>query len=271
MADQILFKFPEYVQLWQTDRNVPNINGPMIQYNTKIYKGATNTIDFVTRNNDRKPVNLVGYQMSALIQRVEYPEILLEKSVYATDELAGKARLTLLPEDINQWTEGYYRYSIRITDVTGKQEFLYTDVNRSTTGNFELIEGMSVSLAPALTVVSNQFTPYPFGYYDTTFSTGAIAGDAQAGRSNGMHTVVAYTTDFVGDFWIQGSLTLRTPNETDWFDIPLSSTAAQFTYGIGNTTNIKVFNFTGNYYWIRMFYRADQLNTGTFDKILYKN
>ena len=71
MVDQVLYRFREYVQLWYTKGNAPNINGPMIQYNTKVYKGATNTIDFVVRNNDRQPINLTGFQIDALIQRVE--------------------------------------------------------------------------------------------------------------------------------------------------------------------------------------------------------
>lgn len=272
MADQILFKFKEYVQLWQTDRDVPNINGPMIQYNTKIYKGATNTIDFQVRNNDRKPVNLVGYQIEALIQRVEQPELLLTKPVQPSDETTGKCRLTLFPGEIETWLAGFYRYSIRLTDVTGKQEYLYTDVNRSTFGQFELIEGMEVSLAPATQILKSQFTPLPQGEYDNTWSTGALVGDAQDNKSNGMHTIVAYTSNnFIGKFWIQGSLTTQPPQVGDWFDIPLTASSNHFSYTSDNSPRIKVFNLTGNYYWIRMFYQEDPLNRGSFDKVLYKS
>ena len=267
-----MFKFREYVQLWQTDRGVPNINGPMIQYNTKIYKGASNTIDFVVRNNDRKPINLVGYQISALIQRVEQPELLLEKPVQATDDRNGRCRLTLLPGEIETWFAGFYRYTIRLTDVTGKQEFLYTDVNRSTFGQFELIEGMQVSLVPSTEILSRNFTPYPTGEYDNTWSTGALPGDAQENRSNGLHTIVAYTSrDFMGDFWIQGSLTTNAPAETDWFDLPLTPATPYFRYEQQNSPRIKVFNLTGNYYWIRMFYKEHPQNKGSFDKVLYKS
>jgi hypothetical protein len=271
MADQVLFKFKEYVQLWQTDRNVPNINGPMIQYNTKIYKGATNTIDFQVRNNDRKPVNLVGYQIEALVQRVEQPELLLTKPVQATDDTSGKCRLTLLPGEIETWLAGYYRYTIRITDVTGKQEFLYTDVNRSTFGQFELIEGMEVALAPAKTILASEFTPYPTGEYDNSWTTGALVGDAQDNRSNGMHTIVVYVSeDFMGDFWIQGSLTTQAPGPTDWFDIPLTESTKYFRYN-GTGPRIQVFNLTGNYYWIKMYYTVNPVNRGTFNKVLYKS
>jgi hypothetical protein len=271
MVEQVLFKFPEYVQLWQTDRNVGNTNYPMIQYNTKIYKGANNKIDFVVRNNDRKPVNLVGYQISALIQRVEQPELLLDKPVQATDDRAGKAQLVLSASDVEDWLEGFYRYTIRITDITGNQEFLYTDVNRSTFGTFELIEGFMASLAPATELPSSKFTPYPYGYYDNTWSTGALPGDSQDNRANGMHTVVVYTTNWFGEFRIQGSLQNQPPTEKDWFDITLAAQGTGFEYTRDYNPPIKVFNFTGNYYWIRMFYKNDPMNKGSFDKILYKN
>lgn len=285
MVDQILFKFKEYVQLWQTGAHSLNTNNPMIQYNTKIYKGVTNTIEFVIRNNDRRPINLVGYQIEALIQRVEDPELLLTKCVTATDERAGKAELLLLDIDINNWLSGYYKYSIRLTDINGKQEYLYTDINRSTCGTFELIEGMSVALSPALEISGNKFSslpasgmpsPYgvssPYADYSNIWATGALKGDAQSNKASGMHTIVVYTNKrFFGKLWIQGSLSLMAPADTDWFNIPLTGETDFFVYHHKDSPKIKVFNFTGNYYWIRVFYKPDSNNKGHLEKILYKN
>jgi len=269
MANQSLFLFREYVQLCQADRNAPNINLPMIQYNIKIYKGVTNTIDFIVRNNDRKPINLVGYQISALIQLTDNNELLLEKAVQATDETSGKCRLTLTDSEIEEWLGGFYRYAIKLTDVTGKTEYLYTDINRSTFSTFELIEGMSASLDPAIEVNNDQFTPYPIGDYDNTWNTGAYAGDAQDNQSNGMHTVVVYVDNFLGDFWIQGSLGVNAPQSDDWFDIPLTDINPYYTYK-DDSPSVQAFNFTGNYYWIRMFYRESPQNKGKLIKVLYK-
>lgn len=286
MVDQVLFKFKEYVQLWLTNGNVPNTNAPMIQYDTKVYKGATNTIDFVVRNNDRKPVNLVGYQIEALIERVENPELLLQKPVQATDDVNGKAQLILYPGEIETWYAGYYRYSIRLTDITGKQSYLYTDVNRSTYNTFELLEGVQQALVPATQILGSQFTPFSTQYYNAgapnapvqldgynnIYTTGALKGDAQRMQSNGMHTIVAYTSgNFIGRFWIQGSLSTNAPQEIDWFDIKISPGNNYFSYTPTISPPIRAFNFTGNYYWVRMFYQANPENKGFFDKILYKS
>ena len=99
--------------------------------------------------------------------------------------------------DVIVWQPGAYQYSIRTTDVNGVQEFLYTNIDRSTVNNFELIEGMEVSLSPAIEILENQFTPYPFGWYDNTWTTGALTGNSERDRINGMNTVVAYTTRFI--------------------------------------------------------------------------
>ena len=174
--------------------------------------------------------------------------------------------------EIGDWFGGFYRYTIRLTDVTGKQEYLFTDVNRSTFGTFELVEGMSVALAPSLDLPASRFTPVGDNQYTNIFTTGSLAGDAQDNRANGMHTIVAYTSNnFIGHFWIQASLTTQAPTEVDWFDIPLTSTSTYFNYTAEISPSIKVFNLSGNYYWLRMFYKIDPTNHGSFDRILYKN
>lgn len=278
MATVYLYKYREYVQLAQADRNVPNINLPMIIYDTKIYKGVTNSIEFVIRNNDRKPINLVGFDLIVQIREVNNasratsePEILLEKRAIMIDETVGKAKLVLDPEDIEDWNTGYFRYTVRTVNTNGQNELLYTDVNKSTWGTFELIEGIASSLVPAVEILAKNFTPVPRGYYDTLYTTGAIAGDSQAQRASGTHTIAVYTTGWRGKIWVEGSLTNEPPSPSEWFYIPLTTTTDYFEYTDKNSTSPKLINFTKNLYWVRFSYSPDPMNRGVFDKILYKN
>lgn len=277
MSTVYLYKFREYVQLVMTDHNVPNINLPMIIYDTKVYKGVTNTIDFVIRNNDRKPVNLVGVGLTVQIRAVNnpsnsktQPEVLLEKSVTMIDETSGKCKLVFDPDDIEQWATGYYRYNVRMNNQDGKSELLFTDVNKNTWGTFELIEGISSSIVPPIEYTANRFTPTPIGEENMYFTTGAIAGDAQAERASGTHTFAVYTTNWTGRVWIEGSLSNDAPYPSEWFPI-------QFENGLTyieikpDMINPMMINFTMNLYWVRFCYRPDQTNTGNFNKILYKN
>lgn len=281
MSTVYLFKFPEYVQLVKWSDRAPNINWPMIQYDTKIFKGVPNSIDFVIRNNDRKTIRLVDYQLEAQIQAVNtpsnsqgfLPEVLLTKPCIIVDELMGKVRLDLLPEDIQEWNPGYYRYVIRITDGQGRSEYLYTDINKNTFGNFELKEGVVSSLAPPITVESVNFTPTPVDMYDgTAFMSGALQGDAQSGRANGNHTIAVYQTRFLGKFWIQGSLTPEPPLPQEWFNIRIGNGTDHFDFtDKNNALGPTLFNFTMNVYWIRFIYRPDLANRGAFLKVLYKS
>ena len=281
MPTVFLFKFPEYVPLVKWDAYAPNVNWPMIQYDTKIFKGVTNSIDFVVRNNDRKPIKLVDYQIQAQIQQVNVPsnsqgflpEVNLIKNCVVINELDGKVRLDLLPEDIDTWSPGYYRYVIQLTDGQGRTEYLYTDINKNTFGTFELREGIISSLMPPITIESAQFTPTPVdSFIGTAYMTGAIPGDAQAGRANGSHTIAVYQTRYQGKFWIQGSLTNEAPLPAEWFDIKIGDKKTYYEFTTkNNAQGPTLFNFSMNVYWLRFLYQPIDANKGVFLKVLYKN
>jgi hypothetical protein len=300
MATVFLYQFKEYIQLVKADTNSPNINYPMIQYDIKVYKGVTNTIDFVIRNMDRKPINLVDYQISAIIQTVDEAnygtqEIILTKDVIIVDEQLGKARLILEPEDIEMWNTGGYQYSIQCIDGQGNQTYFYTDINKSAVGQFTLYEGMQRSLQPALELIANDinvdeindivteqqlrrdrshcaghFTPTPIGDYGIIWTTGSLEGDSQSQRANGTHTIAVYTHNFTGKFWIQASLTNEAPQPSDWFNVPIGATGNDW-WDFTPDERIRQFTFFGNYYWVRFQYQEDPVNIGKFKKILYKN
>lgn len=280
MPTVFLFKFPEYIPLVKWDSYAPNINWPMIQYDIKVFKGASNSIDFVIRNNDRKPIKLVDYQLQAEIQQVNspsnnqgfLPEVLLVKNCVVIDELMGKARLDLQPEDIQHWNPGYYRYVIKIIDGQNRTEYLYTDINKSTFGAFELKEGVVSSLAPSIELDATKFTPTPVEEFrGTVYISSGLAGDAQTGRANGTHTVAVYQTRFQGKFWIQGSLNNEPPLPNEWFDIKIGGKTPYYEFNqTNNALGPTLFNFTMNLYWLRFIYQPTTTNQGIFLKVLYK-
>ena len=270
-----LYKYKTYIQLLQGNHNVGNINYPMITYNIKVYKGITNTLDFVIRNNDRQPVKLIGVKIEVTIQSTnpsigQLPEILLTKCAKIIDDQYGKAQLILTPQDIQNWDTGYYKYVVKTIDGNGIEEYYFTDINKSAIGQFELIEGVEVSLQPAKCYLGKDFTIIPNGDYGQQYTTGAIPGDAQSQQANGTHTVAIYLREFSGKFWVQASLSNEPPYESDWFDVPLCIEDNKWTFD--NYSGIKQFTFIGNYYWVRFRYIFDQINcSGKFEKLLYKN
>ena len=104
----------------------------------------------------------------------------------------------------------------------------------------------------------------------STFSNSATLqgekakGDAYFGANDGLHTIAIQLNDFIGTIKIQGSLATD-PQETDWFDISLSSgaTGVDTTGKIADAlvtslpyalpeTSMKSYNATGNFVWLRV-------------------
>lgn len=92
----------------------------------------------------------------------------------------------------------------------------------------------------------------------------SVPGDGYYNRSDGIHTVQWTVSEFVGKIKLQAALS-KNPTETDWFDISfgsvtefsvdttgkVSTISNKFISYTEPTTGSFVFNFIGNYVWIR--------------------
>lgn len=98
----------------------------------------------------------------------------------------------------------------------------------------------------------------------TTVIGEKFRGDGYYGRSDGFHTVQVDLSGFIGKIQMQGTLAVN-PTDDDWFAVSLGtdtttidttglvSSGGNFktvSYTVNETSN-KVYNFTGNYVWIR--------------------
>lgn len=102
-------------------------------------------------------------------------------------------------------------------------------------------------------------------------------GDGYYGRSDGFHTVQIDITGFIGKIEIQGTLAID-PTEDDWFAVELGTgTMSVDTTGAlaeqnitfveytESTTNVKSYNFVGNYVWVRS--KVSNWTDGTVNSI----
>jgi hypothetical protein len=105
-------------------------------------------------------------------------------------------------------------------------------------------------------------------------------GDGFYGFGDGYHTVQISLTSFIGTLKIQGTL-VENPQTDDWTDIALTSTANYYVDTTGlisisaapkslvyttAATNVKTYNFIGNFVWIRV--RIENWTQGTINQIL---
>lgn len=61
----------------------------------------------------------------------------------------------------------------------------------------------------------------------------AIRGDASYGQGDGLHTVSARVTNFIGRLYIEATLASQ-PSETDWFPVFLTSGANYYQFPQSN-------------------------------------
>lgn len=74
-----------------------------------------------------------------------------------------------------------------------------------------------------------------------------LKGDGYYGRSDGLHTVQYNLNGFIGNIVVQGTLAVS-PEDSDWF------TASDSEYSTSTTsTGAYLYNFTGNYVWVRIY------------------
>lgn len=266
-----LYSYQLPVQLSETNHGAPNYNRPMYNYNIKLYKNNRNIIDFVVRNNDRKPVRLIDSRVDVIVQNSVTGLVVLEKQACVTDEVKGRAQLTITAAETENWPLGSYFYNVRLTNSDLSQEFLYVDLADSATGSFELLPAVGGILVPSTTIESEQFTPVTFDWdTNTTYRiTGAQPAVNAVGTNTGFFTVAIYTTNFLGRFRCQASLQNLAPTEKSWFDVELFPGVTEIHID-PSSNSPQAFNFTLDAQWIRFLYIADIDNLGNFDKVVYK-
>jgi len=101
------------------------------------------------------------------------------------------------------------------------------------------------------TILSQQTHP---GDSQTETVTGEnFKGDGYYGRSDGFHTVQYDVENFLGTIVIQGTLATE-PTASDWFSITSTDHTSTTNDSSSSTSDGSfIYNFTGNYVWVRVY------------------
>lgn len=139
---------------------------------------------------------------------------------------------------------------------------------------------------PAISeVLLNSQTHQGFNSDPVTVTGEAFKGDGYYGWGDGVHTAEIQITGFIGNITLQASLATL-PDDSDWFSIPLTLSGSETlvidtTGAISKitvpqviryttaTTSVKVYNFTGNFVWVRAI--VNNWTSGTINRILFNH
>lgn len=233
-----------------------------------IHKGAFSNLEFVVRDVDRKPVNLVGKRVSVNLINNVNDELYLEREMVILDSAKGRCKLVLTPEDSVDWAIGFIRYSIVLSsEDTGEYFYLYNDMNQEAIGYIEVKDRAAPK--PAAPFELTKFMPV--GNYDVTLPTGfyvgSVPGPGQKNITSDITTIAIYFNNFTGKFFVDATLDPEPDlQSTNWFRVQLMPGKDELQ--IDNKSGIEPFNIFGEYQWIRFGYFQEAFEEGSIIKIL---
>jgi hypothetical protein len=92
-------------------------------------------------------------------------------------------------------------------------------------------------------------------------------GNGYYGSIDGIHTVMyTCTQDFVGTVTMQATLATL-PEDSDWFSVT-NTTVSYAQSNDRNTSTVDLFNFNGNFVWVRSIVSID---SGAVQSVLYNH
>lgn len=236
----------------------------MTQRKFKIYQGVASRIYVTIKNSDKKVIPAAGKVFTAYLVSNETEELVLQRELDEIDAAKGQWELTMLEGETAEWRPGTYRMVVTILDENQDEYNLYGDTDYSAIAEVWLLDNAMPSFKAATISDATVWSLSSGVYYSS-----AYPGDAQEGRHDGLHSLVAYLTNFTGRFWVQASLDNTAPAaNSEWFNVNVGGATDFIDYV--SESDIQNLDFNVNAQWVRFAYDPDVANLGTFDQVLYR-
>lgn len=222
-----------------------------------LHKGVDNQIQFQFLNQEQKPVDITGKEITCRIISYDGSEVLLRKALTPTLALNGLAVLTLNAADIEDIPAQKAHYSLEIP--VGEFGFpVFVDQNAGARGDMNIVNSVLPAFIPSANVTIP--TGQPFPNIDSNNSISNVLPNANTYYSSVINTennpILTLQTSFYqynGDVTIEGSTIV----DNDWYPITTA------TYSNNSTTQGYVIE--GYHPYIRMVFTS---NTGAITNIL---
>jgi hypothetical protein len=270
MPSLTVYQIPQVIQT--TRAGATGVNSATNRIDFFLSKNVTNEIEFLLKDIDRKPISLVNKTLILYVVDAHTQTLKLQKTLQSINELRGHYRLTVAPSDIVDWELGHYSYSLVMQREDQTQVLMYTDQNRTTYGFLEVKAGPLPTPFDPIVLTDELFGHATVGVTNQPVTgvkyrvSGGYPGVAQRDNRVGMHTCAIYSTGFKGAFKVQASLDSSVPTDDyGWFDVDDTKLM------LDEKTGITSLQFVGSFMWVRFIYVPDSTNTGTIDKVLFKN
>lgn len=220
----------------------------------QIYKGIDNRFQFIVKNNDQKPVNLLdSTAVFNLIDPVT-EEIVISRNLDIVYTVTGSATTVIESRILDDVISGMYNYSIYVINPEGEQQVVYSNDNYHARGVAYISDGVYPKF-----IESSK--PTILAYSSGIAYTDAIQVSNRV-KSRAVNQTFQYnTTDFVGSITVQATLDpIANDYAANWVDITTNN-LNDFT---GNTYD----TFVGKYNAVRF---KITKTSGDVNYILYRS
>lgn len=270
-----LFYENRFLNICVTEDGYSTWNLPMNENRFKLFKNSVTSIQFIVRNNDRKPINLHGKELFITINDEFNSKTLLHKRLQLVDAKQGQVKLLTNPEEVKCFPLKQLTFSVSIMEDGGFRQ-LHLDQSETARGFLDVQDGPWIGPRPSQ--YCSEFSPLliasvppTYRFYSTQF-----AGTSQFSNVEAIQSLSINMQNYTGKISVYGSLEVATPNITDydWFQISLGDSIYDY---LNQYTGVKYYSFRASTMWIMVVFDPDvpfseeNVISPSIKNILYKN
>jgi hypothetical protein len=244
-------------------------NSKVYDRRISLHKGVSTPVSFTFKNEDQKAQDITSKTYEFNMIDSETSSSVLTRNLTILDDgsttsTKGTASVTITEGDLLDLDAKFYNFSVREVKSDNSREVTYADTGYNASGTLEILDGAYPDFASSTSV--SAFTVGTDG--PLTKTSGSIDGKPGINNNKALHTIAIYTTNLSGALRVQGTMS-ATPANSDYFDITVDGEATP-TITFSDSSTVTNYNFYGVYSNIRFSWDNDTDNTGTIDKILYR-
>lgn len=219
-----------------------------------LHKGVDNQIQFQFLNQEQKPVDITGKQITCRVINYLGDEILLSKELTIQYGATGIAALIVRAADIENIDTQKAFYSLEIP--VGEFDYpVFVDQNAGARGDMNIVDSVLPSFVPSMPVSIPSGQPFPnvqsnLNPSANTYYTSVISTDG-----NPTITLQAQYNQFSGNVVIEGS----SIGNADWYSIQ--------THSYANTTDTHGYTVKGFHPYVRISFTS---NAGEVANVLVR-
>ena len=209
-----------------------------------LHKGVDNQIQFQFLNQEQKPVDITGKEITCRIINNEGTEVLLRKALTLQLPATGIAALMVNAAEIEDIDAQQAHYSLEIP--VGEFDYpVFVDQNAGARGDMNIVNSILPSFVPSIEVSIPTGQPFPNLNPNNTSNANTYYSSVITTDDNPILTIQAQFTDYYGNVVIEGS----TIGNTDWYPIQehsYANTSETFGYTIRGFHPFVRMQFTSN-------------------------